>query len=139
MSLAIIDYLAGYYVGRETNSHDYKLFMQTYFPYCYRPFLDIIYSQIRCGLMHNLVAFSPWKSDNQMSFVIQDKSQLHLVEIEEKMSFSIPIFVEDTRRSFIIYQHDLIMNSTKEPRLAENFDKRFKRINGKASAMVIVP
>jgi hypothetical protein len=139
VTLASIDYLAGYYVGRETHSKDYKAFMKRYFPDIYYPYLDTIYSQIRCGLMHNLVALDPWKGNNQVSFLIQDHSTVHLVEIEGRISFSIPIFIMDTARAFVMYQYDLIMKQTENEHLIKNFEKRFNRLNGRASVMNIVP
>lgn len=139
VTLASIDYLAGYYVGRETHSKDYKAFMRRYFPDIYYPYLDAIYSQIRCGLMHNLVALDPWNGNNQVSFIIQDRSSIHLVEIEGRISFSIPIFIMDTARAFVMYQYDLIMKQTENEILIKNFEKRFNRFNGRASVMNIVP
>jgi len=139
VALAAIDYLAGYFVGRETKGNDYKDFMRRYFPEKYHPYLNAIYRQIRCGLMHNLVPIDPWKRNNQINFLIQGRSLLHLVELDGKISFSIPIFIEDTRRAFIVYQHGLIMHPDENQELITNFEKRFNRLGGKASAMKLIP
>ncbi len=139
IALATIDYLAGFFVGKETKPNDYQSFMYRYFPDIYLPYLKTIYSQIRCGLMHNLVAISPWKGSNQIRFSIQERSLLHLVEFDGKLSFSIPVFIEDTRRAFIEYQYDLIMKPRENKDLVDNFNKRFNKVNGRAAVMVYVP
>lgn len=139
IALATIDYLAGYYVGRGTTGYDYKEFMRRYFPQKYHPYLDIIYIQLRCGLLHNLVTLNPWKGTNQKDILLQERSSLHLIELGEKISFSIPIFIEDTRRALIIYQYDLIMHSELNYELVSNFEKRFNMLDGKSAVMVTNP
>jgi hypothetical protein len=139
VALAAIDYLAGYFVGRETTGNDYKNFMRRYFPEKYLPYLDAIYKQIRCGLMHNLVPLDPWRGNNQIDLLIQGQSLLHLVELAGKISFSIPIFIEDTRRALVIYRYELIMHPNENQELIANFEKRFKRLSGKASVMIKIP
>ena len=136
VALAAVDYVAGYFVGKETTGNDYRLFMSRYFPNKYHPYIDAIYQQIRSGLMHNLVPLAPWKGDNQVDFQIEGRSLIHLEEINGKVSFSIPVFIEDIRRAFIVYQHALIMHPAENKELIANFESRFNRLSGKASTMV---
>ena len=139
VALAAIDYLAGYFAGKETTGRDYKSFMQKYYPAKYEPYLSAIYKQIRCGLLHNLVPLEPWKGDGQIDFKIEGRSLKHLEDSEGKISFSIPIFIEDTRRAFIIYQNQLIMHPNENADLIANFERRFNRLEGKASMMAYTP
>jgi len=139
VALATVDYLAGYYVGRETTGGDYKDFMRRYFPDKYHDFLEPIYQQLRCGLLHNLVALNPWKGDNQIDFRLEGLPLPHLEAAGGSVVFSIPIFLEDTRRAFIMYQYELIMRPGENEQLIANFETRFNRLSGKASTMAYNP
>ncbi len=43
LALAVVDYLAGYSVGRQSNGADYIAFIRRYFPPQYDPFAEPIY------------------------------------------------------------------------------------------------
>ena len=139
VALAAVDYLAGYFVGRPTEAADYRAFMRRYFPDKYHPYVGAIYRQIRSGLIHNLVPLDPWHDDEQIDFSIEGRSLVHLEKVNDKVSFSVPVFIEDTRRAFIVYQHELIMHPSESQKLIENFERRFNRLAGKASSMIYTP
>jgi hypothetical protein len=60
LSLALVDYIAGYYVGKQSSGNDYIGFMNRYFPDAYKSYNSSIYHDLRNGLMHNLAAKNPW-------------------------------------------------------------------------------
>ena len=106
LSLALVDYIAGYYAGKETSGKDYVDFMDHYFPDAYKPYVKSIYRDLRNGLMHNLAATNPWHPEK--SFFIHRNLHLHLIQVESgRVLFSVPIFAEDIRRAWIMYMHDL--------------------------------
>lgn len=139
LALAAVDYLSGFFVGRQSNRHAYISFMIRYFPSDYEPIIDEIYYQLRCGLMHNLVALNPWKR-NQNSFLIHPNSPNHLSQNQEgQIIFSVLIFIEDIRRAFWIYAHDLIMKADTNRESLLNFEKRFNRLDGIGAFMIRLP
>lgn len=139
LALASVDYLSGFFVGRQSTKLAYVSFMRRYFPQEYEPIIDTLYSQLRCGLMHNLVVTNPWKKTST-SFLIHPNSQDHLVENQEgQIIFSVLVFIEDIRRSFWMFAHDLIMRKEANPDLVLNFDNRFNRLNGLGAFMTRVP
>ena len=111
LALASVDYLSGFFVGRQSTKLAYLSFMRRYFPPEYEPIIDTIYSQLRCGLMHNLVARNPWKRGSKL-FLIHPNSPNHLSQNQEgHIIFSVVIFIEDIRRAFWMYVYDLIMKA----------------------------
>jgi hypothetical protein len=139
VALASVDYLSGFFTGKQSNRQAYISFMHSYFPLNYEPLVDTIYSQLRCGLMHNLVIANPWKSQYK-SFLIHPNSQNHLsTDQDNKIVFSVLIFIEDIRRAFCIYAHDLIMKADINSDLVKNFHKRFNKLDGIGAFMIRVP
>ena len=139
LTLAAVDYMAGYYVGRQSTSADFKAFVEQYFPMEYRPFKDPLYDQIRSGLMHNLVILNPWR-DQGVQFKVHPNSPDHLIEDSDgNLVFSVAYFLEDTKRALVMYQYDLIMKRDLFPDLVRNFHKRFNRLDGRAALMTKVP
>jgi hypothetical protein len=139
VSLASVDYLAGFFVGRQSTKQDYIAFMKRYFPIEYAPLIDAIYSQLRSGLMHNLVAANPWKRGSE-SFVIHANSLRHLSQnYQGQTIFSVLLFIEDIRWSLRMYAYDLIMRADTNRELVLNFNKRFNRLGGQGAFMVKVP
>ena len=88
LSLAIGDYVASFYRGKETTGADYKAFLSAYFPPVYTECREGIYMQLRCGLMHNLVAINPWRGPRQ-SFKITSTGEEHLVEVDGALVFGV--------------------------------------------------
>lgn len=139
LGVSIIDYLAGYFVGKRTTSNDYKDFIKEYFPNKYLPFIDSIYSQLRCGLLHNLVAHNPWIK-NQYDYEINRSKENHLdISEQGRLIFSVTIFLEDIRRAYIEYFYNLIEKPEENEQLITNFENRFNRFNGKGSTMKYSP
>lgn len=139
LCLASVDYLAGYYAGKQTDRNDYIGFMRRYFPTQYHSLLDEIYAQLRCGLMHNLVAQDPWKS-SQVSFLIHPNSTNHLLMNQNgKTIFSVHFFEQDIYRAWVMYMYDLIMKSDENLTLVNNFNNRFNRLEGRSAFMERVP
>jgi len=136
--LAIIDYLAGFYAGRQSKKEDYIEFMHQYFPSTYRPFLEYIYHNLRCGMLHNLVAMNPWKDAN-ISFLIASNHSNHLMPESDKTIFSVKTFLEDIRRSWWKFAHTLIMKGDLNPELVTKFHRRFNKLQGIGAFMVNTP
>jgi len=139
LGLAAIDYLAGFFVGRQSKRDDYISFMSRYFPSQYQQFLDAVYDQLRSGLMHNLVATNPWKP-RAYSFTIQKHSQRHLqTDKEGKIIFSVGHLRVDLFRAWRMYAYDLIMKPDENENEIRNFNRRFNKLDGVGAFMVQVP
>jgi|WetSurMetagenome_2_1015567.scaffolds.fasta_scaffold279108_2 hypothetical protein len=137
LSLALVDYIAGYYSGKETSGKDYINFLNHYFPEVYKPYSQSIYRDLRNGLMHNLAATNPWHPEK--FFFIHRNLPHHLFQEESgRVLFSVPIFLEDIRRAWIMYMHDLIEEGSGQE-LKPNFEKRFKQIGGLGAFMEKIP
>ena len=78
LCLALVDYMAGYFVGKGTGEKAYIDFMKRYFPQKYQPYLQSIYGQLRCGLLHNLVTYNPYYKGEKIDYIISGVSQNHL-------------------------------------------------------------
>jgi hypothetical protein len=133
-TFCIVDYLTGYYSGKQSTEKTFTSFVEKYFPQEYQFMSEALY-QLRCGLVHNLVFFNPWKPSVD-SLIIEENSPSHLQVVKGKFVFSILHFLEDTRRATIMYFYDLIMHSDENLALVNNFHKRFNRKNGAASVML---
>jgi hypothetical protein len=136
-ALAAVDYLAGFHAGRESRSSDYKLFMERYFPAAYGPFLERIYSDLRCGLVHNLVAINPWRN-SAGSFLLTTDVPNHLGVEGDRVVWSIRTFLVDIYRAWIMYSHHLIMGPNNDEAV-ERFHARFNRLAGVGALMERVP
>ncbi|MGD0575620.1 MAG: hypothetical protein ABSB61_09715 [Anaerolineales bacterium] len=137
LALAVVDYLAGYWVGRESTGADYIALIRRYFPPQYEPFAESIYVQLRNGLMHNLVGINPWRAPGP-SFLIHPNHPSHLQAVEhDQIAFSVLTFLEDIRRAWIMFAHDLVTQP--EPDAVSNFIQRFDRLDGRGAIMVKVP
>ena len=135
MGFSIIEYLAGYYTGRRTKSEDFISFINAYFPDVYSEFIDDIYTQLRCGLVHNLNLQNPWKpSENK--FKIETNSKYHLKKEISLCVLSIYHFLADSRRAMVMYLYDLVMKKSENQDLIKNFEKRFNRQEGVTSIMI---
>ncbi len=134
LSFSIVEYLTGYFVGRNSNAKDFMAFMQKYFPEQYAPYLEAVYTQLRNGLVHNLSLRNPWIT-SVISFTLKKYSELHLQLRGNKVIFSISHFIEDARRATIMYSYDLIMKPKENEDLVRNFHKRFNKQDGAASRM----
>jgi hypothetical protein len=132
--LAAVDYLAGFCAGRPSTRSDYVGFLGTYFPSAYRPLSKWIYYDLRCGLMHNLVAMNPWRTGFR-PYRIGYERESHLAEVDGTLHFSVSTFLTDVGRSSLRFAHHLIMRSEPESPLIENFHKRFNRLGGAAYGM----
>jgi hypothetical protein len=139
LCLAAVDYLAGFYFGRQSKREDVKVFADKYFPAVYAPFLDDIYVQLRNGLMHNLAIRNPWHGHGT-EFIIHPNSTNHLQQNEDgKTVFSVIFFCEDIRRAFWMYIYDVLMKAKLYPELVRNFHKRFNKLDGQGAAMERIP
>ena len=140
LCLALVDYMAGFFVGKVAGEKAYVDFMRRYFPPKYHPFLQSIYGQLRCGLLHNLVFYNPNYKGERIKYTISGVAHNHLEEIEEDhVIFSIPIFIEDTRRAYIMYSYDIVMKTIDNPELIENFNHRYNKLDGMSSIMLKTP
>jgi hypothetical protein len=135
LAFSIVEYLAGYFVGRSSQEKDFIAFLNTYFPEVYRPYTKDIYNHLRCGLVHNLSLQNPWFASN-IPFIIEKRSDGHLLKINDKVVFSIYHFIEDTRRSQVMYFYDLIMKPDEHRDRVKNFHSRFNKQDGAASMMM---
>ena len=137
LGMSSVDYLAGFYSGKETTQQDFVCYLEKYFPAKYKPFNQSIYKQIRCGILHNLVSNNPWREINQYDFKITKEPYHHLDQDENgRYIFSISTFLKDLHRSVIMYAYDLIMKPEENYELLINFKKRFNRNNGTSAIMV---
>jgi hypothetical protein len=133
LALAVVDYLAGYWVGTQSTGADYVGFIRQYFPDSYEPFAEHIYVQLRNGLMHNLAALNPWREPGP-AFIIFANNPAHLQPTEgNRIIFSALTFLEDVRRAWIMFAHDLVMHPDDEA--AERFTQRFDRLDGRGAFM----
>jgi len=139
LGLAAVDYLAGFYVGKQSTGKDYQAFMKRYFPPQYREYLDSFYSQLRSGMMHNLVAANPWKP-KATSFLVTTKSSSHLQTTSSgQVVFSVSHFRIDIYRAWRMHAHDMIMKPDKHNDLVQNFVRRFNKLDGVGAFMEKVP
>jgi hypothetical protein len=140
LCLAAVDYMAGFFVGKQTGRNDFIAFMDEYFPPKYTSFSGIIYDQLRCGLMHNLVAVNPWKKKSSFAFRIHPNSEIHLEKIsDEETLFSVRIFLEDVKRAWVMYAHDVVMKGDRFPEIVNKFNRRFNNIGGRGALMMRIP
>jgi hypothetical protein len=135
LGFSIVDYLAGYFAGKSSQAKDFITFLNRYFPKQYEPYANDIYHHIRSGLVHNLTLQNPWIQSNT-PFIIERRSDDHLLSVNSKVVFSIYHFIEDTRRAEIMYLYDLIMKPDENQGLIRNFHRRFNKQDGVASMMV---
>lgn len=140
VALAEVDYLAGFFVGHKTTKQDYKDFLNSkYFPPQYKPFIEDIYSQLRCGLLHNLVMVNPWSGEG-IEFKITTELPEHLQKDKEgRTIFNTMTFATDIFRAFIMYAYDLVQKPNDYPVLVKNFQRRFNRISGRGAFMENTP
>ena len=132
--LASVDYLAGFKAGRRTNARDYTAFLAEYFPEVYHPVREWIYTDLRCGLMHNLVAVNPWQGEPR-DYRIASLEGDHLSDFGGPLVFRVDMFWEDIWRACRMYSYQLVMRPDSEPNLVTNFHKRFDRLSGAAALM----
>ncbi|MGV8027217.1 MAG: hypothetical protein AB2L18_11720 [Anaerolineaceae bacterium] len=135
LSISTVEYLAGYFSGKQAQQKDFIAFVNRYFPEPYPIFINDIYTHIRCGLFHNLSIINPW-NQFENEFLLEMKSDGHLKLRDGKIVFSVLHFVEDTRRSMIMYFYDLIMKKDINQELINNFNKRFNKQDGVSSIMI---
>ncbi len=135
--LAAVDYIAGFYVGRQTTRKDYIAFVERFLPGRYQPHLDAIYRDLRCGLMHNLVVGSPWKPEGAAFLIVRDRAD-HLAVVDDRTVFSVLTFLEDVRRAWWKYAYHIVMLPDAEPLLQTRFAGRFNRLGGTKAIMVQV-
>lgn len=135
LGFSIVDYLSGYFSGKNSQAKDFISFLNRYFPEQYKPYSENIYHHLRSGLVHNLVLQNPWVQAD-IPFTIDVQSEFHLQIKDNKAMFSIFHFVEDTRRAEIMYFYDLIMKPHENEDLIKNFHKRFNKQDGAASMML---
>jgi hypothetical protein len=140
LDLAEVDYLTGYFVGHKTSGKDYKDFLGSkYFPQEYKPFIEDIYNQLRCGLLHNLVLLNPWHGKG-IEFKITIALDTHLQNDKEGVTIFNPMtFATDINRAFIMYAYDLIHRTNEHPELVKNFERRFNRLGGLGAFMESTP
>lgn len=135
LSFSIVEYLAGYFAGKSSQSKEFIAFLNRYFPEQYNPYAKDIYNHLRSGLIHNLTLQNPWTQSKTL-FTIEKQSNNHLLKVNGKIVFSISHFIEDVRRSEIMYRYDLIMKSGENQELIKNFHRRFNKQDGAASMMI---
>jgi hypothetical protein len=134
LGFATLEYIVGYFVGKQSTRHDVLAFLSAYYPVQYAPFADAIYDHLRSGLVHNLTLQNPWMPVGD-PFRIEKDSQMHLTAHEGAIVFSIRHFLEDTRRGYFMYCHALIMKPAENASYIRNFHRRFNRKDGAASMM----
>jgi hypothetical protein len=134
-SLAIVDYLAGFHAGRVTKSDDYKAFLREYFPDAYAPFIDRIYSDLRCGLLHNLVAVNPWQPVAGAHFHLIPEAPDHLATRDGMIAWSSMTFLGHIGEALVRFQHHLIMDTPANAAAIARFHKRFDCLGGAAALM----
>ncbi len=139
LSLAMVDYLAGYYCGRQSKRIDSLNYMREYFPNAYEPLLEKIYTQLRCGLVHNMAVLNPWKGPHVI-FRIHSNFEKHLAKDSEgRLNFSVPMFLQHINESWFMFAHDIIMKGDQYPKLVEHFNTRFDRLEGRGAFMEHIP
>jgi len=137
-ALAAVDYMAGFHAGRESKRPDYVDFMARYFSDAYGPFLERIYSDLRCGLVHNLVAVNPWRP-SLGSFLLVTDVPNHLAVEGDRVVWSIRTFLEHVYRAWVMYSHHLIMGAPANAQAVKHFHARFNRLAGMGALMEKVP
>jgi hypothetical protein len=137
LALATVDYLTGYWVGRQSTGAYYVAFIRQYFPDAYEPFAEHIYVQLRNGLMHSLAALNPWRGSGP-AFIIFPNNPSHLQAAEgDRIIFSVLTFLEDIRRAWIMFAHDLVLHPRAEA--TDRFVQRFDRLDGRGAFMRRIP
>lgn len=131
----MVDYLAGYYAGRRSKAQDFLDFMGRYFPEQYVPYAKDIYDHLRTGIVHNLSLMNPW-IPTSVPFILDKHSDFHLQVNDNKVMFSILHFIEDTRRSMVMFSYDLIMKPNENMSIVKNFQRRFNKQDSAASMMM---
>lgn len=134
LGFSIVDYLAGYFVGKQSQAKDFLAFIDRYFPKQYRLYSKDIYDHLRSGLVHNLTLLNPWIKSGT-PFVLEKRSELHLQIYNDKVVFSTYHFIEDARRAEVMYFYEMIMKPNESRDLIINFEKRFNKKDGAASVM----
>jgi hypothetical protein len=132
MGFAVVEYLAGYFAGHQSQAKDVKAFMKRYYPQQYAEYIDDIYGQLRNGLVHNLSITNPW-IPNTSAFAIEERSDMHLQQRNGTIVFSIYHFLEDARRATVMYLFDLIMKPTENMESRRKFEARFNKKDGAAA------
>ena len=122
-----IEFLAGFFVGKEPASDDIALFFQKYFSEYWEKLRDKSFSKkfyevFRNGLSHQ---WSPKASGVQMDFnggwiLRKDKPPGFTEEI---LIINIPSFFEITKKAFKNFEGDLDKNSAYKVRFKERYDK----------------
>jgi hypothetical protein len=133
VGLAAVDYMAGFYVGRETKKRDYVSFLRTMFPSRYAPHAEAIYRSLRCGLMHNLVAVDPWRGGR--SFLLVANRPDHLGTADGRTVFSINQFFVDIWCAWRRLAYAVIMCGDTAPEIRASFDRRFRCLSGAGAFM----
>jgi len=135
LGLAAVDYMAGFQHGRESTRQDYIAFLRQWFPEPYPQHSDWIYSNLRCGLMHNLTAANPWRG-RQQRFRITKDGDVHLAESDGILTFQAHLFIIDVYRAWVMFSHHLVMKADRGGSDVRNFLLRFDRLGGIAAFMV---
>jgi len=112
--------------------------MDRFFPARYKPHLEQIYVDLRCGLMHNLGVLNPWSEAGPGFLVAADRAD-HLELVGDRLAFSVATFLEDVRRGWLKYAHLIVMTPDVEPEVTSRFNKRFNRLDGAGAFLVEVP
>lgn len=137
ISFSIVEYLAGFYAGRQSKAEDFINFINDFFPEKYRPFSSSIYEQLRNGLVHNLTLLNPWLTSNH-EFIIENNSEDHLSQRDKKVVISIKHFLYDIMIAHGLHSYLIVMKPRDYPDLIKNFEKRFNKKDGTSSTMMKV-
>lgn len=136
--LTLVDYLAGFHAGRESQPSDYKDFIHEYFPDSYDPFILQIYSDLRCGLVHNLVVVNPWRRSHGRFLLVTDVPN-HLAVEDDHVVWSIATFLLHINFAWPKFGHHLIMGAPDNAAACQRFHDRFNRLAGTGAMMQRVP
>ena len=138
LAFSIVEYLAGFYAGKQSNKYHFMSFLGAFFPSEYAPYSSAIYDHLRNGLVHNLTLLNPWIPTN-FEFIIEADSDLHLKNKDGKVVFSIKHFIKDVAFAHGMHSYLLVMRPKEYPHLIKNFERRFNRKSGLSSTMVKIP
>ena len=136
-TLAAVDYAAGFHAGRESRHTDYVRYIKDFLPASYGPLAERIYTDLRCGLVHNLVAINPWRPAESPLFLLVPDSPKHLSIEDDRIVWSTRTFIEHVYQAWIIFSHALIMQP--DVHSIDRFNARFDRLDGAGALMAKLP
>lgn len=114
-----IDYLAGFWAGKDANKKDYINFLSANYEFSAKYSPKDIYESLRCGLVHNFTIH------NGAYALTSDNPQNHLRQATTNHIF---LNLEDFFKDFIKLKEAVFGKAKSNEKARELFIKRFRKI-----------